>query len=406
LIFSVRSDLSGQDVQDILYQSVDDLGAPGRDDSFGRGRVNSFNAVQTAMAYQPRIGLPLSESFDSAGWMDVLSATSGSVSTIADAQASGDVLVLDTTDQVTTEPLGGRTLPSGRVEISFGLKASGVEAGETFGIEYLTADDAWESVYSYTSLGSDTDGYQPVGFMLPLDFMWHGVQLRMTANGSDGSDQWMIDDLFLGRLVPTPVAPFVDSFEGGVVSSLLWDDIDGPTAEIQNGSYAAKFVGEQEIESITVPMMQFGLVPGYVRFDAWADAQAGADDIFTVEILDQNNTWNVLATIDGSMLATEGETFQYRTPILTWFNDTVQIRISSEGDDALYMDNVYLGPDMLQPACSQADIVDFGQLDFVDVSAFVDAFGSGSLLADMNDDETLDFVDISLFVSAFSKGCP
>lgn len=406
MIFSVRSDLSGQDVQDILYRSVDDLGAPGRDDSFGRGRVNTFNAVQTALAYQPRIGLPVNESFDSASWMDLLSTTSGSVSTISDAEAIGEVLVLDSTDQVTSGLLGGRTLPSGRVEISFGLKSIGVEAGESFGIEYLTADGAWESAYSYTSLGTDTNGYLPVGFVLPLEFMWHGVQFRMTANGSDASDQWLIEDLFLGRIEPAPVAPFVDSFESGVVSRLLWDDIDGPTAEIQNGSYAAKLIGEQEMESITVPMIQFGLVPGYVRFDAWADAQAGADDILTVEVIDQNNVWNVLATFDGTMLSTEGETFQYRTPILTWFNDTVQIRVSSEGDDAFYVDNVYLGPDMLQPACSQADIVDFGQLDFVDVSAFVDAFGSGSLLADMNDDQTLDFVDISLFVSAFSKGCP
>ena len=41
MIYAVNPDFSANDVQDILYNSADDLGAPGRDDSFGRGRVNT-----------------------------------------------------------------------------------------------------------------------------------------------------------------------------------------------------------------------------------------------------------------------------------------------------------------------------------------------------------------------------
>lgn len=406
MIFSVRSDLSGQDAQDILYRSVDDLGAPGRDDSFGRGRVNTFKAMQTALAYQPRIGLPLSESFDSASWTDLLDTTSGSPTTAPDAESTGDVLILSSTDQVTTKPLGGRTLPIGIPSLAYQFKAAGPEAGESFGIQYLLEDGTWTQLLNYTSTGNDTDGYLPVAITVPVDFLWHGTELRFTANGSDASDQWMIDDLFIGTLVPAPEAPFVESFEAGVVSALLWETIDGPTVEVVNNSHAAMFIGEQLIESITIPMVQFGVTPGYVRFDAWTNAQASADDALTIEVLDVFDRWQLLGTLDGQSLTTNPENYQYETPLTAWLSDTLQLRISSEGNDPIYIDNVYVGPDELTSACSPADLNSDGELDFLDISAFLAAFGDNSPEADFNNDGQYDFLDISIFLDAFTGGCP
>jgi subtilisin family serine protease len=50
LAISANPNLTGSQTQQILLESVDDLGAPGWDTSFGWGRVNAFNAVHAAAA--------------------------------------------------------------------------------------------------------------------------------------------------------------------------------------------------------------------------------------------------------------------------------------------------------------------------------------------------------------------
>ncbi len=52
LILSINPALTGPQVQDILKQSADDLGAPGWDPGFGWGRVNARKAVLAAVATQ------------------------------------------------------------------------------------------------------------------------------------------------------------------------------------------------------------------------------------------------------------------------------------------------------------------------------------------------------------------
>ncbi len=53
-----------------------------------------------------------------------------------------------------------------------------------------------------------------------------------------------------------------------------------------------------------------------------------------------------------------------------------------------------------------ADMNTDGTISFVDVSAFVAAFSSGSPTADFNGDGILGFPDVSAFVAAFQAGCP
>ncbi len=63
LVMSVNPDLSGQEVQDILKQSADDLGPAGWDPSYGWGRINAAAAVQLASAGDPGDSQPPSVSF-------------------------------------------------------------------------------------------------------------------------------------------------------------------------------------------------------------------------------------------------------------------------------------------------------------------------------------------------------
>lgn len=55
--------------------------------------------------------------------------------------------------------------------------------------------------------------------------------------------------------------------------------------------------------------------------------------------------------------------------------------------------------------CS-ADLSGDGQLDFFDVSAFLNAFNANDPIADFTGDGNWDFFDVSAFLSAFNQGCP
>lgn len=56
LVFTLRPDLSNDDIKCILEASADDKGAPGKDPEYGWGRLNAFKAVQLAQTYA---GCPL-----------------------------------------------------------------------------------------------------------------------------------------------------------------------------------------------------------------------------------------------------------------------------------------------------------------------------------------------------------
>jgi len=51
LVLSMNSDLSPDEVETIIEQTADDLGAPGRDDKYGWGRVNAYQAVLLASSH-------------------------------------------------------------------------------------------------------------------------------------------------------------------------------------------------------------------------------------------------------------------------------------------------------------------------------------------------------------------
>jgi hypothetical protein len=57
------------------------------------------------------------------------------------------------------------------------------------------------------------------------------------------------------------------------------------------------------------------------------------------------------------------------------------------------------------PACP-ADFTGEGDLNFLDVSAFLAAFGNGEASADFTGEGQFNFLDVSAFLAAFGKGCP
>ncbi|MFG0314135.1 MAG: GC-type dockerin domain-anchored protein [Phycisphaerales bacterium] len=59
----------------------------------------------------------------------------------------------------------------------------------------------------------------------------------------------------------------------------------------------------------------------------------------------------------------------------------------------------------LAPACA-ADLTGDGELNFFDVSAFLNAFTAMDPVADFTGDGVLDFFDVSGFLHAYNAGCP
>jgi hypothetical protein len=63
---------------------------------------------------------------------------------------------------------------------------------------------------------------------------------------------------------------------------------------------------------------------------------------------------------------------------------------------------------MVEAVCNScpADLTGEGDLNFLDVSAFLAAFGASDPIADFEPDGNFNFLDVSAFLAAFGAGCP
>lgn len=77
-------------------------------------------------------------------------------------------------------------------------------------------------------------------------------------------------------------------------------------------------------------------------------------------------------------------------------------------DDIGYLrtDGMFMMLDMSACGPCPADLNGDREVDFLDISLFLAAYGSGDPIADFNGDGQFDFVDISAFLSSFTTGCP
>ena len=412
MIFSANPNLIPDDVQDILYKSVDDLGATGRDDFYGRGRVNTLNAVLLAQTYVRPTVLPVSSEFEDATWLDLFAATAGSptLESLPEAPQGNSVMLLDNDDAITTGILAGRTLYDDSM-MSFDMRADGLESGDSLLIQYLENPDfapanSWATLMEIDDRGIVNDGFLRYEIELPQDLQWHGVQVRFVAQGNDANDAWMLDDFAL-ELVSDPIAPLSDSFDTGTMSPMKWDLTTNTEVMYDNGTFAASLSNNAFLRSHKLPLSQFGITPVYLRFDAWKNGDVASSDTLEVEVKTIGGTWETIATITGSDLATTPEFIQYDLPIYTWAFDDAQVRFKVSSDGLFFLDDVYMGTEELSAGCSDADLAEpFGELNFFDVSAFLSAYNAQEPGADINGDGEYNFFDVSSFLTEFNAGCP
>lgn len=106
LMLSANPSLTVDQVKEILYSTADDLGAPGKDDTFGHGRVNAYKAVNTNVAP------PVSISFTKAD-VTLYGGSDGSIS-LAASGGSGNSYAYSINDGTSWQSSGAFTnLPAG-----------------------------------------------------------------------------------------------------------------------------------------------------------------------------------------------------------------------------------------------------------------------------------------------------
>ncbi|MFK7758895.1 MAG: PQQ-dependent sugar dehydrogenase [Phycisphaerales bacterium] len=103
----------------------------------------------------------------------------------------------------------------------------------------------------------------------------------------------------------------------------------------------------------------------------------------------------------GFGLSSFGEDESGELYIADLFGGTVFRIVNNDAPD-LNEDGV---PDACESACA-ADLTGEGDLNFLDVSAFLTAFGVQDAAADFTGEGDFNFLDVSAFLTAFGKGCP
>ncbi|MFK7758899.1 MAG: GC-type dockerin domain-anchored protein [Phycisphaerales bacterium] len=185
---------------------------------------------------------------------------------------------------------------------------------------------------------------------------------------------------------------------GSIWETVRWDGdgyttiADGNNEDIVNGSFAN--------------------FPPAVSSNGWVVLRATdqANDSTAVWVGDGESliklvSYDQMVETDLGMLAFGfdfgGTTGKQVTSGVVDINDAGQVAFSA------FLRNGTVGVFVATPvfACS-ADLTGEGDLNFLDVSAFLAAFGAGDSSADFEADGNFNFLDVSAFLSAFAAGCP
>lgn len=410
LIFSANPALSPDDVQDVLYRSADDLGASGFDIYYGHGRVNSFKAATMALTYTPRITLPVSESFEAESWLDLFEHVSGEAKAVDDPDAPNGATALELIgDQsIQTVPLAGLTVNmTNSVRVT--VRTEGTEPGEALAVRYLNSAGAWQTLYTVPASGADTD-YIVHEELIPADFRWHGVKVRLEAQGSDASDRWLVDSFEIG---PRSVqgAPFAETFDTGRVSAMRWTNNTGASTALLGTDFVMQMPMGTSVQTVPIPIASLVSFEQYVYFYVAGDG-VSQDDTLRVEYYTPISNWQTLGSVNGGSLQAGQTGFEFPVPFGALAANDFRVRFTSDtGGGIFFVDDVNVGTNRLPPVsqgCSPADLAaPFGTLNFFDLSAYLALFNAGDPAADLAAPfGTLNFFDLSAYLSTFNAGCP
>jgi Trypsin len=252
---------------------------------------------------------------------------------------------------------------------------------------------------TFTSLAADQidldtlyDFETSVGFTAgaPGDDATTGVWVRVNPNGTDAQPG---DDFSEAGTIAWVTG------QGSPGGTLGENDIDGGTT-----SLVSNLIDLSTTES------------AYISYARWYSNNTGASpnaDVFEVFVSDDDGDSYVLVeTVGPSGAGTSGGWIQTGFNVSDFVNLTSSIRVmfvaSDLGDGSVVeaaIDDVrILGVSCGADTCI-ADLNMDGDLNFLDVSAYIALFSAGDLAADLNDDGFLNFLDVSAYLNEFAN-CP
>ena len=122
-------------------------------------------------------------------------------------------------------------------------------------------------------------------------------------------------------------------------------------------------------------------------------------------LLDVPNGTDPLTLIDSNSQVIPYDRFEYRHtfdgPLSDGLHKITMVAIEESGTTNIVTETVIIGG-----LSCPADLTGEGDLNFLDVSAFLTAFGNQDPVADFEPDGNYNFLDVSAFLTAFGAGCP
>ncbi|OAB63228.1 hypothetical protein AY599_27275 [Leptolyngbya valderiana BDU 20041] len=366
MMWSVAPTATPEVLQTILYDTADDIGAPGFDPIFSNGRVNVFSAVTAAAGTGSGEPLAIDDTYA------VIAAEMATLDVTAnDFEPSGMPLTIESFDA--TGSLGGMislsagTGPEGRDELLY-TAPSGSFGEETF--DYVV-----------------TNGDQSAGATVTIDVL-DPSSFRTPENPSI-TQPGLDVDYYEGAFDLLPDFSTLTPYASDVVSSIDFPSTTGDF--ITSGradDVAAVFNGY-----IDIP--QTGIYTLYTSSDDGSKLYLGEDEIVN------NDGLHPMVEV-GTQVALQAGTHALTVEFFER-GGGAGIIMSIRGLDGVK--RVVTADELSRAVDCRADFDGDGVLDIFDFLAFQNAFASGDLAADFDGDGVLNIFDFLAFQNEFAAGC-
>lgn len=413
LVHDANPSLSADEVEFLLLNACDDKEDIGEDDKTGWGRINVGRAVNDAIFGPSITEIPFEDEFDGLGlsnqWRNPIGDVEHSDNGVNEP-SSPYALNLDATDSIESIAMRAAVLGGQTGEVRFWTQHRGPDAGESLIVEYNDLLFGWTTLDTIESDGSNQEEFVLRRYVLPTFGAHDDLKLRFSASGSDTSDDWYIDDVAV-RAFTSNALPWEDGFEDGITDVLDWASSDAEATDTASntpeGTMSAKLSGSGSMASADVDVsVPSGTV--WLRYRVEHQGVESGESLL-VEYKDFSGAWNTLETIVSDGIdQNEFELHQIALPIFG-FGANTGLRFTAQGDesdDVWFIDDVAISTTFVEDFVCTVDMNGDGDVNFFDVSAFIQAYNDMDPVSDFNMDGVYNFFDISLFIQAYNAGCP
>ncbi|MFG0241846.1 MAG: zinc-dependent metalloprotease family protein [Phycisphaerales bacterium JB054] len=382
---------------------------------FGTASANKIGNYAANRPCLDEAGIPYpfleqwdSTTIDTFVWTD---NSGGEVNTGADNEPSDPYsLNLDSADSITTGDidLSGLNQPT---YVSFYAQHKGVEQGETLVVEYLDILQQWTELAVLTSDGNDQTDFTFVNAEVGLFGWWEGFRLRFRTTGSDGTDDWYVDDIaiapFAGNAIPFH-EPFADA---DFNTSTNWAEINGATVSTDatnepSDPYSMNLDGTDSATSFNF-LLNFDQFPVYLSFFAQHKGVENGKQL-VVEYLNDAGSWLEFTTLTSDGNDQNSFEFHQNSLIFDAYHEAMAFRfraLGADGTDDWYIDDIRLGDEFTPPDDCVADFNGDDTVNTQDVLAFLNAWNNGDPSADINGDGNVNTQDVLAFLNLWNAGC-